>query len=223
MNDSINKIKIFFEYYNFIEKIKNQFPNANWQDCLSKGQIDSKLWLIDELIKLDKDLGNIFIYGGWYGTLARFMFESNLNLNVIRSFDIDEKCHVIAETINRSYTMDGWKFKATTYDIFDIDYPHEYSTLRRDGSTVDLKENPDTIINTSSEHMEDDWYYKIPDGTLVIIQSNDFFEIDDHINCITNLDHMKWKYPMSNILFIGKKELQKFNRYMLIGEKSCIN
>ncbi len=219
MNNSVKKIENFFEYYRFIEKIKKEYPEANWDDCLSKGQVKSKLWLIDELINISNHLGTIFIYGGWYGILAKFMFESELKFDVIRSFDLDDSCYEIAETINRSFVMSGWRFKATTYDIFDIQYPLKYDTLRRDGTSVELNEMPSTIINTSCEHMINDWLEDIDNDTLMILQSNDLIEINDHINCVKDIEDMKNKYSLNKILYEGELRLDGYTRYMLIGYK----
>jgi len=202
---------------NFLQTI-NEFPNAEWNDCLSSGQIDSKIWLIEELEKIDLDLGKIFLLAGWYGTLARFMFNSDLKFEFIRSFDIDDSCHEIAETLNRPIVTDGWKFKATTYDIMNINYPLSYETLRRNGTQCILEETPNTIINTSCEHMDYSWYNNIPENTLVILQSNNF-KIPEHINYIKDINQMYEMYPMKLLLFSGEKELQKYNRYMLIGYK----
>lgn len=218
MNKS-SRIKNFFEHYKFIEKVKKEFPDANWEDCLSQGQLDSKLWIMDELIRLDLDLYNIFIYGGWYGTLAKFMFECELNFNYIRSFDSDESCHVIAETINRPHVMAGWSFKATTFDIFDITYPLIYNTLRRDGTSVSIEELPNTIINTSCEHMTSEWLEDVPSNTLIILQSNNSKDFDGHINCVDDIDDMKNKYPLTTIIFEGQLKLPDYDRFMLIGYK----
>jgi len=220
MEKSVKRIKNFFEEYKFIEKIKKEFPEANWEDCLSQGQIDSKLWLIDELLKADRCLRNVFMYGGWYGTLAKFILETpDVRTKVIRSFDLDNSCHEIAETINRPYVMKNWKFKATTLDVNDINYPLTYNTLKRDGTIVSLIETPDTIINTSCEHMNLEWYKKVPNDIFMVLQSNNFFGLEEHINCSGNLEIFKNKYHMQEILFEGKLELQDYDRYMLIGYK----
>lgn len=218
-NKSTNNIDIFFKNYRYIEKIKNLFPYANWEDCLSQGQVDSKLWLIDELLKLNLDLGTIFVFGGWYGTLPKFMFESDLKLDKIRSFDIDPESTEISETVNRKYVLDSWKFKSTTFDIFNLRYPLVYISLRRDKSEVELSDNPNTIINTSSEHMSSKWFEDVPKNTLVIIQSNDFLEGNGHINCSKNINELKSKFDFSKILYSGTLELQKYNRFMIIGYK----
>ncbi len=200
-------------------KVMKEFPDGEWYDCLSNGQIDSKLFVINELEKLDINLGLTFIYGGWYGTLANLILESNIKCGSIRSFDLDPACHEIAETLNRPFVLDGWKFKATTTDIFDITYPFKYETFRRDGSGVFLEELPNTIINTSCEHMSSDWFYRIPGGTLVVLQTNDFEEIEEHINCVINIEDMKSKYPLNKTLYEGKLRLNGYTRYMLIGFK----
>lgn len=219
-SESVNKIDIFFKTYKFIEKIKSQFPDANWNDCLSKGQIKSKLWVVDELKKVDEYMGVTFIYGGWYGTLARILFDCDLKLKVIRSFDIDESCQFIAETLNRSYVMDKWKFKATTVDIMDINkFPFIYRTPRRNGTICELNETPDCIINTSCEHMDSSWFKNIPKHTLIVLQSNNYDEIKEHINCDENIDEMKKKYPLTHIRYEGTLQLINYNRYMLIGRK----
>ena len=52
---------------------------------------------------------------------------------------------------------------------------------------------------------------------MVALQSNDYLEIDDHVNCINNLDEFKQQAPLSNIIYEGNLELEKYTRYMLIG------
>ena len=78
-------------------------------DCLSRGQIKSKTWLVNELKKIDGminiNLGTIFLCGGWYGTLATLLFEGDFNIDKIRSFDMDESCWKIAETFNKPWVM----------------------------------------------------------------------------------------------------------------------
>ena len=60
----------------FVQSLKSFEVNelAIDEDCLSQGQIKSKLWLLNELKKTKLDLGTIFICAGWYGTLATLLF-----------------------------------------------------------------------------------------------------------------------------------------------------
>ena len=193
--------------------------NADLSDALSWGQLKSKRWLINELEKQNLDLGIVFICAGWYATLAAMLFNSNCSITSIRSFDIDESCANIAETINKHNTIDNWKFKASTLDILKMNFPTEHKTYRANKTSLILCEMPNTIINTSCEHIENftDWFNLIPTGKLVALQSNNYFEIDDHVNCVNSLDELKHQAPLSNIIYEGELELEKYTRYMLIG------
>jgi hypothetical protein len=208
----------------FVEAFKNFFVNETeiWDDCFSRGQIESKLWLIKELKKCNIDLGIVFLCGGWYATLATMLFESTINVDKIRSFDIDPSCRSIAETFNKPWVKDNWKFKSSTKDIMDINYEFErYEVIRADGTTCPLDDTPDTIINTSCEHIEnfEEWYAMIPSGKLVILQSNNFFEVEEHINCATDLDDFSKMASMEHVYYKGELELEKYTRYMKIGYK----
>jgi hypothetical protein len=190
-------------------------------DAFSWGQLKSKRWLVEELTKLNLDLGTVFLCAGWYSTLATMLLKSQCKIDKIRSFDIDSSCALVADTVNRSMVSDGWKFKASTLDIHDIEYPLTYTTTRFDKTVVELTDNPNTIINTSCEHIEnfDSWYKKIPGGKIVVLQTNNYFEIDDHINCSESLEAFADLTPMSTELFSGELNLTKYTRYMRIGVK----
>lgn len=188
-------------------------------DAFSLGQLKSKLWLIENLP--DK-LGTVFICAGWYGTLASLMFEqARSKFDKIRSFDIDDTCAAVADTMNRSWVMDGWQFKASTFDIMDMTYPTKYTTYRANGTSLDLVEMPDTIINTSCEHITDftKWYNSIPKGTMVILQSNNFFDLTEHVNCAVDKEDFDKMTPMAETLYLGDLSLEKYTRFMKIGIK----
>ena len=183
------------------------------------GILKSKLWLIENL---PDELGTVFICAGWYGTLASFMFErARDKFDKIRSFDIDSSCAPVADNMNRPWVMDGWQFKASTLDILNMEYPTTHTTYRADGSSLQLTEMPDTIINTSCEHIKNfaEWYSKIPKQTLTVLQSNNYFEIEDHINCSKNILEFAEQTPMTNCLYSGALELPKYTRFMRIGIK----
>ena len=206
----------------FISAFKNFFVNDTRidTDCFSRGQLQSKLWLVDKLKKCNVDLGTVFLCAGWYATLATMIFESDIKVDKIRSFDINDTCVAIAETFNKPWVMDDWKFKATTQDILDIDYNNFcYKSIRSNGSKCDLVDTVDTIINTSCEHILDfaNWYDKIPKGKLVVLQSNDFIDVDEHVNCVKDSLHFEQMAPLSKVLFTGELNIEKYTRYMRIG------
>ena len=191
------------------------------KDAISDGQLNSKLWLLDRIKGID--LGTVFICAGWYGILATMMFEDeNIYVDKIRSFDIDDSCWKVAEDFNRPWTKDNWKFKALTQDILGINYTEHSWTFwskKNNRESYPITDIPNTIINTSCEHIENftDWVNLIPAGKLVALQSNNYFEIEDHVNCVNSLDEFKQQAPLSNIIYEGELELEKYTRYMLIG------
>ena len=193
-------------------------------DCFSRGQLESKLWLLTELGKLNVELGTVFLCAGWYATLATMLFESDIKIDKVRSFDIDESCVDIAETFNKPWFVDEWRFKSITQDIMDINYNEhvwQYWSNANNRMSYPITDSPDTIINTSCEHIEnfEEWYDLIPDGKLVVLQSNNYYEIEEHVNCVRSIEEFAVKAPMDNILYSGELDLPKYKRFMLIGFK----
>ena len=192
------------------------------EDCLSRGQLQSKLWLVDELKNIGVDLGVVFLCAGWYGTLATLMFESGIHFEKIRSFDIDESTESIADIFNKPWIINGWKFKPVIQDIHDINFTnHSYIVSKGKNDFEVLYDTPDTIINTSCEHINnfEEWYAKIPNGKLVILQCNDYVEIEEHVNCHKTLQGFETQTPLEVELFSGEIQLDKYKRYMRIGYK----
>ena len=192
-------------------------------DCFSKGQLESKEWLVNELIELQEDvnLNTVYILCGWYGILAALLFL-NFEIEKIRSFDIDKKCEKVADQINKSYSSQNWRFKAITQDIFDINFEkHSWQcwSNKNNRMSYPITDIPTTIINTSCEHTPPSWFQKVPGGRFLILQSNDFFAAENHINCVTSLDEFYYMYPLSEIYYQGEKKLEKYSRYMLMGIK----
>ena len=196
--------------------------HTNVPDAFTQGQLDSKRWLIDQTLKLDVDLGLVWILCGWVGTLGYLlMLNDKLRKGPIRSFDRDPGCAVLADMLNKPNVMDGWKFKATTMDVNDMSYVgFKYGTVKGNGSIESVIETPDTIINTSCDHMDASaWWNGIPEGKLVILQNNNLHGYDDHINVVDSIEQFSEMYPMSELMFSGSLDCTLYTRFMLIGRK----
>ena len=194
------------------------------EDSFSRGQLQSKLWLVNELKKLNLDLGTVFLCAGWYAILATMIFESKLKVDKIRSFDIDPSCLDIAEVFNKPWFTREWRFKAITQDITTIDYnEHTWQSWSTANNRMSypITDIPNTIINTSCEHIDpfDEWYNKIPEGKLLVLQANNFIEVDEHVNTYNTLAEFSANVPMTQTLYTGELELTKYTRYMKIGFK----
>ena len=191
----------------FTNALKSLFVNnvVFDPDCFSRGQLQSKLWVIEELEKINKPLGTVFLCAGWYGILATMIFESTkLQVKSIRSFDIDETTVDIAETFNKLWFVNDWRFKALTMTILDINYevlPWQYWSNKNNRLSYPITDTPDTIINTSCEHITefDSWYNMLPKGKLLVLQANDFIDLDMHTNCYKDLEDFATHTPMKQV------------------------
>ena len=227
LNENINSMWRVLEKYtdsSLIKPLRKLIEQDNFDlDCLSRGQLESKKWLVKELVNIDDlHLGNVCLCAGWYATAIPLIVEAGIEFDLIRSFDLDPSVWKIAEVFNKDLLIDGWKFKAQTADINKLDFAvTRFETERSDGTLEFLKVSFDTIVNTSCEHIEgfSSWYNKIPAGKLMILQSNNYFEIDEHVNCSESLDAFAKQTPMSQVLYQGELELEKYTRYMRIGYK----
>ena len=77
------------------------------------------------------------------------------------------------------------------------------------------------MINTSCEHINNfkEWYDKIPVGKIVILQTNNYFDLPEHVNCSKSLDDFAEQTPMTEVLYAGELSLEKYSRFMRIGIK----
>ena len=189
----------------WMDAIRNSDDRYRTLESFWKGQVNSKVWLATELYSIISKAkqNDIVIYGGWNGVLASILFNSHISLKHITSVDIDPVCEDISRTVNKRYEIEG-KFSAVTADMC------EYTT------------NADVVINTSCEHISQEqyeqWLSNQPDDAIFVIQSNNYFELPEHIRCATDADDFM---RMSKIkpIWQGEFETPKYTRYMIIGKK----
>ena len=110
------------------------------------------------------------------------------------------------------------------HDIHDItykDFSWTFWSVKNNRMSYPITDSANTIINTSCEHIDNFrlWYDYLPAGSLLILQTNNYFDIEDHINCSKSLVDFGNSTPMSKVLFEGELPLEKYNRYMRIGYK----
>lgn len=209
----------------FVEPLKKLKDNDKFNfDCFSRGQVLSKKWLVSTLSTIPEldNLGVVFLCAGWYATVVPMLREQSIKFDKVYSFDSDPEVWKIAEIFNKDLVMTNWSFKAQTVDIHDIDYSQAvFETLNADeDKQVKIQARPDTIVNTSCEHIENFsiWYDRIPTEKLLILQSNDL-DIDEHINKVRDLKHFELQTPMTQVLFSDELNLEGYTRYMRIGYK----
>ena len=194
-------------------------------DAFSRSQVRSKVWLVQELSTIQEKFNNILIIASWFGQLVK-TFENYIDFDTVRCMDIDKNACNTSDTIFNFDNIENYKVKSSSMDINIVQ-------LHKNGYELDLenfstrkvvKEKflPNLIINTSSEHMTEEWFNQIrfkemESNPIIAIQSNNLFEIPEHVNCVHSVDHMKKKFPMKEILFEGELQLKGYKRFMLIG------
>ena len=171
-----------------------------------ESQIKSKVWLLEKIKEVSIELsGNIYIFGGWYGILAQLLIDNFPEIQKVYSIDIDCDCEYYGKILSNNDS----KINFITSDMINfIEY-----------------ENAKLIINTSTEHVDENtfnkWIKFTPEKTPIILQGNDYFDCPEHIRCTKNLDEFRLLNPLKNYIYSGErqfpKENGKFLRFMTIG------
>ena len=169
-------------------------------DAFWRGQLTSKEWLINCLDEHVHISSSVDIHGGWVGTLASMLFQSNIPVTTIRSIDIDPTCEAVATMMNKKEEIAG-RFRAVTADMCAI------------------RSDADIIINTSCEHITQDqydlWLSGHPHDSLLVLQSNNY-NIPEHVRIAKDLKEFEEQCGIT-ILWSGELDLPLYKRFMVIG------
>ncbi len=186
--------------------------NKDLLDSVSPNQYRSKEVLIKhvENLQLVDQNSEIVIFGGWYGTILipAFKYVDKITL-------IDKDKDVIGIAKNRLF--DHYKnVEFITGDVFDK-FRDQYKTTN-------------LFINTSCEHMKPmkQWgpapEYKNPwseriKGAYFAYQSNNMYDIEGHINCVSSMQEFKYQLPdNAKVMVEDKITDERGTRFLLIGK-----
>ena len=186
--------------------------NKDLLDSVSPNQYKSKEVLIKhvENLQLIDQNSELVIFGGWYGTILipAFKYVDRITL-------IDKDKDVIGIAKNRLF--DHYKnVEFITGDVFDK-FRDQYKTTN-------------LFINTSCEHMKPmkEWgptpEYKNPwseriKGAYFAYQSNNMYDIEGHINCVSSMQEFKYQLPdNAKVMVEDKITDERGTRFLLIGK-----
>ena len=186
--------------------------NKDLLDSVSPNQYRSKDVLIKhvENLQLVDQNSEIVIFGGWYGTILipAFKYVDKITL-------IDKDKDVIGIAKNRLF--DHYKnVEFITGDVFDK-FRDQYKTAN-------------LFINTSCEHMKSmkQWgpapEYKNPwseriKGAYFAYQSNNMYDIEGHINCVSSIEEFKYQLPENAKVMVEDKIMdERGTRFLLVGK-----
>jgi hypothetical protein len=157
-----------------------------------------------------KEGDNTLFIGSWMGFKTK-LFSDYCKLT-INELELDERCKAVSEIWNSDN-----KHRKKTYPTLNLYDGH----IQGDATKLDKEfyKKFKTVINASCEHMSDEWYYNIPDGTFVVLQSNDF-DIPQHTNIVKNIQEMKEKYKMKYI-YSSTLQCTVYKRFTLAGIKTA--
>lgn len=189
---------------NLINVIRSTNNRDRLLDAMYYGQLASKSWIVNTINPLINKKASIYIFGGWVGILAKFLFKSTIPISKIYNIDIDDWAVDVSKKINTENN-----YFVLNADMIEFEYP-----------TTD---NDVVVVNTITEHLTQEqytqWYQKVPVGSLVVVQGNNLFKFDDHVRCSHNLEEFLLQNNVSDSLYNGELEFSNYKRFMSIWRK----
>jgi len=181
------------------------------RDASTSSQLQSKLWIVNELENLNIFPDSVVLLGGWYANfIVPLLLEHGVSY--IHNFEIDPDVKKLSYKFNKSHKdSDVYKCYLTNImfeSVFNIKF----------------KIKPDLFINTSCEHMFPMMRFKqlnrgFFNDALYVLQSTDDDQYDDHINCVGSPEELAEQSVIKNILYSGTKVLNNnMKRFMVIGK-----
>ena len=181
------------------------------RDASTSSQLQSKLWIVNELENLSIFPDSVVLLGGWYANfIVPLLLEHGVSY--IHNFEIDPDVKKLSYKFNKSHKdSDVYKCYLTNImfeSVFNIKF----------------KIKPDLFINTSCEHMFPMMRFKqlnrgFFNDALYVLQSTDDDQYDDHINCVGSPEELAEQSVIKNILYSGTKVLNNnMKRFMVIGK-----
>lgn len=186
-----------------LQKLFSELPQVNWADAIGPSQLVSKSRLVDKIIDHLTPETELVLIGGWIGLIPYLLDHRAAKFKSCLNIDLDPEALKASELLN-------------------LHVP-EYSTKSIDASDFDYWSMREAfIINTSCEHLQNytGWIQKIPSGTPCVLQSNNMFGLEEHVNCKSTLDEFVLECGLSSIdqteaIDIGNN----WSRFMIIGRK----
>ena len=184
------------------QKIVKKYPKraVDIMQSFDLKQVKSKDWLafelencfMDNFHKINSQINTIKVLGSWYGqVLYQSMSITNVPLSKYNFYDIDK----------------------TTCDIGKMYLPTAKFS-NQDVTEIEFSGSDKLIINTSCEHMQPIDIKK----SFVALQSNNYFEVEDHINCVNDVEELIDQYDFKQIYYKGELDFEKYKRFMVIGK-----
>lgn len=169
----------------------------------------SKLWLTRELAAVIQDLGwpgidVMYVLGSWYSNLAIIMHRMGMPVDQIINVDTD------ADSLHRGQALSAQ---------MGVDIPQQWQ--QQDANQLDYSDlGPrSVVVNSSLNDIHGrKWFYRIPRGTLVVLQARDQVDTQPY----KNFQQLARRWPL-HVLYQGELGLRdpetSYRRSMIIGKR----
>jgi hypothetical protein len=206
------------EYLKFTPELANDWKNAlsssepyvfkRVMDSMNQSQLESKLWIIQELIKLGVKPKRVAILAGWFAQyIVPLLYDNFESVEWVENFEIDQDVKRLSYKFNKRLKEDK-----------------KYRTLITNVMFDRIQSGMDTIINCACEHMYPMWKFRELNETfqknpLYILQSSNDEQHEDHINCVNSEEELIDQARIKDVMYSGSKILSnKSTRFMVIGK-----
>ena len=213
------------EYLKFTPELANDWKNAlsssepylfkRVMDSMNQSQLESKLWIIQELIKLEIKPKRVAILAGWYAQyIVPLLYDNFESVEWVENFEIDQDVKRLSYKFNKRLKEDK-KYRITIRNVMFDKIQEGWHPVHKLGM--------DTIINCACEHMYPMWKFRelnktIQKNPLYILQSSNDEQHEDHINCVNSEEELIDQARIKDVMYSGSKILSnKSTRFMVIG------
>ena len=180
------------------------------QDASTSSQLQSKLWLVSEIVNLGINVERVALLAGWYANFITPLLIDELGVKYILNLEIDPDVKTLTYKFNKRYKDQESDAKAL------------YKCFLHDVMFEPLKYgNFDLVINASCEHMFPmSRFRKLTKSKdyIYVLQSTDDEQWDDHINCVSGPEELADQAEIVDVMYSGEIELNNgMKRFMVIG------
>jgi len=209
-----------------VDRLKNliySYPNVDISSFVNKEHAIVYSWMIQNMVRVfgEKYLGTVYTLGGGIGLMGAMLLDTKLRIENIRNLDINGTCKFLADEMMKKEVLDNWKFKASTQDMFAVDYIENSLEITLPNGSISkaFKEVPGVVINTNISLLQnqDDWYNMIPD-TRNIVLIGEAGDIDLH-RPFSSSQAFNNAFPMTFEQYTGVITAGKKQFFMKIGLK----
>ena len=208
------------EYNHCIKRIR---------DASSTSQLQSKLWLVSEIVNLNIDVEKVVLLAGWYANFITPLLIDELGVKYILNLDSDPDVKTISYKFNKRYKIDKDHIEnqdmnhiiRNLREVFDV--ACFYRCEMHDVMFEPIKKygDFDLVINTSCEHMFSMSRFRKLNKSknyIYVLQSSNDRQYDDHINCVDSADELADQADIVDVMYSGEMKLSNsMTRYMVIG------